>query len=134
MLCYSDAAKEAGFLTSQWAIYRAQEQLVAQGPEHGVEVSFFHGRGGAPSRGGPPAPPAPPSRAGGAAPRRGGAPAHPAIPSQPPGTLGGGVRITEQGEVISAKYADRGLAGRSLEQQLSALLTARAASLTAGRS
>jgi phosphoenolpyruvate carboxylase len=107
MLGYSDSAKDAGFLTSQWAIYRAQEQLVAQAPEHGVEVAFFHGRGGSPSRGG--------------------APAHQAILAQPPGTLDGGVRITEQGEVISAKYADPGLAGRSLEQQLSGLLLARAA-------
>jgi phosphoenolpyruvate carboxylase len=107
MLGYSDSAKDAGFLTSQWSIYRAQEQLVAQAPEHGVEVSFFHGRGGSPSRGG--------------------APAHQAILAQPPGTLDGGVRITEQGEVISAKYADPGLAGRSLEQQLSGLLLARAA-------
>jgi phosphoenolpyruvate carboxylase len=107
MLGYSDSAKDAGFLTSQWAIYRAQEQLVAQAPEYGVEVAFFHGRGGSPSRGG--------------------APAHQAILAQPPGTLDGGVRITEQGEVISAKYADPGLAGRSLEQQLSALLLARAA-------
>jgi phosphoenolpyruvate carboxylase len=111
MLGYSDSAKDAGFLTSQWAIYRAQEQLVAQGPENGVEVSFFHGRGGSPSRGG--------------------APAHQAILAQPPGTLGGGVRITEQGEVISAKYADRGLAGRSLEQQLSALLVGRATPVVA---
>ena len=107
MLGYSDSAKDAGFLTSQWAIYRAQELLVAQGPEHGVDVTFFHGRGGSPSRGG--------------------APAHQAILAQPPGTLDGGVRITEQGEVISAKYADQGLAGRSLEQQLSALLLGRAA-------
>ena len=107
MLGYSDSAKDAGFLTSQWAIYRAQELLVAQGPEHGVEVTFFHGRGGSPSRGG--------------------APAHQAILAQPPGTLDGGVRITEQGEVVSAKYADPGLAGRSLEQQLSGLLLARAA-------
>ena len=107
MLGYSDSAKDAGFLTSQWAIYRAQELLVAQGPEHGVEVTFFHGRGGSPSRGG--------------------APAHQAILAQPPGTLEGGVRITEQGEVISAKYADRDLAGRSIEQQLSALLLSRAA-------
>jgi phosphoenolpyruvate carboxylase len=107
MLGYSDSAKDAGFLTSQWAIYRAQEILVAQGPDHGVDVTFFHGRGGSPSRGG--------------------APAHQAILAQPPGTLDGGVRITEQGEVISAKYADRGLAGRSLEQQLSALLLGRAA-------
>ena len=106
MLGYSDSAKDAGFLTSQWAIYRAQELLVAQAPEHGIEVTFFHGRGGSPSRGG--------------------APAHQAILAQPPGTLEGGVRITEQGEVISAKYADRELAGRSLEQQLSALLLGRA--------
>jgi phosphoenolpyruvate carboxylase len=107
MLGYSDSAKDAGFLTSQWAIYCAQERLVAQAPEHGVEVAFFHGRGGSTSRGG--------------------APAHQAILAQPPGTLDGGVRITEQGEVISAKYADPGLAGRSLEQQLSGLLLARAA-------
>jgi phosphoenolpyruvate carboxylase len=107
MLGYSDSAKDAGFLTSQWAIYRAQEQLVAQGPEHGLRVTFFHGRGGSPSRGG--------------------APAHQAILAQPPGTLDDGVRITEQGEVISAKYADPELAGRSLEQQVSALLLGRAA-------
>jgi phosphoenolpyruvate carboxylase len=106
MLGYSDSAKDAGFLTSQWAIYRTQEVLVAQGPEHGVRVTFFHGRGGSPSRGG--------------------APAHQAILAQPPGTLESGVRITEQGEVISAKYADPELAGRSLEQQVSALLLHRA--------
>jgi phosphoenolpyruvate carboxylase len=106
MLGYSDSAKDAGFLTSQWAIYRAQERLVAQGAEHGIEVTFFHGRGGSPSRGG--------------------APAHQAILAQPPGSLEGGVRITEQGEVISAKYADPELAGRSLEQQVSALLLGRA--------
>src|SRR5918999_1081687 len=107
MLGYSDSAKDAGFLTSQWAIYRAQERLVAQAPEHGIEVTFFHGRGGSPSRGG--------------------APPHQAILAQPPGSLDGGVRITEQGEVISAKYADPELAGRSLEQQVSALLLGRAA-------
>ena len=112
MLGYSDSAKDAGFLTSQWAIYRAQELLVAQGPEHGIEVTFFHGRGGSPSRGG--------------------APAHQAILAQPPGTLEGGVRITEQGEVVSAKYADPGLAGRSLEQQLSGLLLGRADAGRAG--
>src|SRR6202008_1642827 len=111
MLGYSDSAKDAGFLTSQWAIYRAQEQLRAQGAEPGIAVPFFHGRGGSPSRGG--------------------APAHQAILAQPPGTLEGGVRITEQGEVVSAKYADPGLAGRSLEQQLSAVLLARAASRVA---
>ena len=107
MLGYSDSAKDAGFLTSQWAIYRAQERLLAQGPEHGVKVTFFHGRGGSPSRGG--------------------GPAHQAMLALPPGTVEGGVRITEQGEVISAKYADPGLAGRSLEQQVSALLLHRAA-------
>jgi phosphoenolpyruvate carboxylase len=106
MLGYSDSAKDAGFVCSQWAIYRAQEQLTAQGPQHGVHVTFFHGRGGSPSRGG--------------------APAHQAILAQPPGTLECGVRITEQGEVISAKYGDRELAGRSLEQQVSAMLLGRA--------
>ena len=93
MLGYSDSAKDAGFLTSQWAIYRAQERLVAQGPEHGVQVTFFHGRGGSPSRGG--------------------GPAHQAMLALPPGTVEGGVRITEQGEVISAKYGDRVPAARS---------------------
>ena len=106
MLGYSDSAKDAGFLTSQWAIYRAQEQLVAQAPEYGVRVTFFHGRGGSPSRGG--------------------GPTHQAILAQPPGSLADGVRITEQGEVISAKYGDPELAGRSLEQQVSALLLGRA--------
>ena len=87
---------------------------MAQAPEHGIEVTFFHGRGGSPSRG---------------------RPAHQAILAQPPGSLDGGVRITEQGEVISAKYADRELAGRSLEQQVSALLLGRAGHgrLRAGR-
>jgi phosphoenolpyruvate carboxylase len=107
MVGYSDSAKDAGFLTSQWAIYRAQERLVAQGSEHGVQVTFFHGRGGSPSRGG--------------------GPAHQAMLALPPGTVEGGVRITEQGEVISAKYGDPGLAGRSLEQQVSALILHRAA-------
>ncbi|HEX2412119.1 MAG TPA: phosphoenolpyruvate carboxylase [Solirubrobacteraceae bacterium] len=110
MLGYSDSAKDAGFLTSQWAIYRAQERLVAQGPEHGVQVTFFHGRGGSPSRGG--------------------GPAHQAMLALPPGTVESGVRITEQGEVISAKYADPELAGRSLEQQVSALILHRAAPAT----
>ena len=85
MLGYSDSAKDAGFLTSQWEIYRAQEQLVAQGPEHGVEVAFFHGRGGSPSRGG--------------------APAHQAILAQPPGTLGAGVRITDH-HTESARFLE----------------------------
>ena len=89
MLGYSDSAKDAGFLTSQWAIYSRPGAARSQAPERGVELAFFHGRGGSPSRGG--------------------APAHKAILAQPPGTLDGGVRITEQGEVISAKYADPGL-------------------------
>jgi phosphoenolpyruvate carboxylase len=107
MVGYSDSAKDAGFVSSQWAIYRAQERLVAQGHDHGLSVTFFHGRGGSPSRGG--------------------GPTHQAILALPPGTVDDGVRITEQGEVISAKYAERELADRSLEQQLSALLLARAA-------
>jgi phosphoenolpyruvate carboxylase len=104
MLGYSDSAKDAGFVASQWGIHRAQERLIAQGPEHGLAVAFFHGRGGSPSRGG--------------------APAHQAILAQPSGTLEAGVRITEQGEVISAKYGEEDLALRSLEQQVSAVLLA----------
>ncbi|HEY6696158.1 MAG TPA: phosphoenolpyruvate carboxylase [Solirubrobacteraceae bacterium] len=106
MLGYSDSAKDAGFLTSQWAIYRAQERLVAQGPEHGIEVTFFHGRGGSPSRGG--------------------GRTHRAILAQPRGSLNGRIRITEQGETVSARYGDPELAVRSLEQTLSAVLLASA--------
>jgi phosphoenolpyruvate carboxylase len=102
MLGYSDSGKDSGALSSQWALYRAQERLVAQADARGVALRFFHGRGGSPSRGG--------------------GPAYQAILGQPPGSVRGKMRITEQGEVISRKYGHPRLARRSLEQTLSAVL------------
>ncbi len=107
MLGYSDSAKDAGFIPSQWALYRAQETLAAQAAEHDVALRFFHGRGGTPSRGG--------------------ARAHAAILAQPPGTVHGRIRITEQGETITGRYSNRQLALRSLEQTVAATLLATAA-------
>lgn len=106
MLGYSDSSKESGFLSSQWSLYSVQERLVAQADARGLSLSFFHGRGGSPSRGG--------------------GPTFRAILAQPPDTVRGALRITEQGEVISAKYAHRRLARRSLEQTLSAVVRATA--------
>ncbi|MBA2765976.1 MAG: phosphoenolpyruvate carboxylase, partial [Solirubrobacterales bacterium] len=94
MLGYSDSAKDASFLASQWALYRAQEGLAKQADSHDVTLRFFHGRGGSPSRGG--------------------GLSHAAILAQPPDTVRGRIRITVQGETISARYSDRQLALRSL--------------------
>ncbi|MBA2794401.1 MAG: phosphoenolpyruvate carboxylase, partial [Thermoleophilaceae bacterium] len=102
MLGYSDSAKDASFLTSQWALYKAQEGLARQADAHGVTLRFFHGRGGSPSRGG--------------------GLSHAAILAQPPDTVRGRIRITVQGETISARYSDRQLALRSLEQTVAAVM------------
>lgn len=102
MLGYSDSAKDASFLTSQWALYRTQECLARQADAHGVKLRFFHGRGGSPSRGG--------------------GLSHAAILAQPPDTVRGRIRITVQGETISARYSDRQLALRSLEQTVAAVM------------
>ncbi len=101
MLGYSDSNKDGGYLAANWALYRAAQSLVQVGRRHGVQIILFHGRGGALGRGGEPA------RA--------------AIGAQPPGTVDGRIRITEQGEVISHKYALPELAGRNLEQVVSAV-------------
>lgn len=101
MLGYSDSAKDASFLTSQWALYRTQEALAHQADAHGVTLRFFHGRGGSPSRGG--------------------GLSHAAILAQPPDTVRGRIRITVQGETISARYSDPQLALRSLEQTVAAV-------------
>jgi len=102
MLGYSDSSKDASFLASQWALYRAQEGLARQAEAHGVTLRFFHGRGGSPSRGG--------------------GLSHAAILAQPPETVHVRIRITVQGETISARYSDRQLALRSLEQTVAAVM------------
>jgi len=104
MLGYSDSGKDTGFVSSQWALYVAQERLSAQADEHGVALELFHGRGGSTSRGG--------------------GRAHQAILAQPRRSLRGRIRITEQGETVSARYGHPELALRSLEQTTSAVLLA----------
>jgi phosphoenolpyruvate carboxylase len=104
MLGYSDSGKDSGFVASQWALHVAQEQLAWQAGEHGLALELFHGRGGSTSRGG--------------------GRAYQAILAQPRGTVNGRIRITEQGETVSARYGHPELAVRSLEQTTSAVLLA----------
>jgi phosphoenolpyruvate carboxylase len=104
MLGYSDSAKDAGRLAAAWALYKAQEQLVAVCDEFGVRLTLFHGRGGSVGRGG--------------------GPTHAAILCQPPGSIQGSLRVTEQGEVIQAKYGRPGIAVRTLELTTTAVLEA----------
>ncbi|HEX6972579.1 MAG TPA: phosphoenolpyruvate carboxylase, partial [Limnochordia bacterium] len=96
MIGYSDSNKDGGYLTSNWELYGAQERLSRQAAARGLTVRFFHGRGGAIGRGG--------------------RPAGDAVLAQPAGTVGGKLRATEQGEVVSAKYSIAGVARRNLEQ------------------
>lgn len=84
MIGYSDSSKDAGILAASWALYRTQEALVKVAEKFNVKLTLFHGRGGTVGRGG--------------------APAHIAILSQPPGSVQGRMRVTEQGEVIRNKY------------------------------
>ena len=102
MLGYSDSSKESGFLQSAWALYQTQRDLVELGRRRGVTIQFFHGRGGAIGRGG--------------------GPANRAILAQPPGTVHGRLRMTEQGEVIADRYGHHAIAERHLEQVVNALL------------
>ena len=95
MIGYSDSNKDGGFLTSNWELYKAQIKLTRVGAEAGVPIAFFHGRGGSVSRGG--------------------APTGRAIAAQPAGSIRGRMRITEQGEVVSFKYANRGTAQYQIE-------------------
>jgi phosphoenolpyruvate carboxylase len=96
MIGYSDSNKDAGFLAANWALYRAQEEIAAVCKEAGVALRLFHGRGTSIGRGG--------------------GPAGQAILAQPPGSLGGRMRLTEQGEALAARYSDTDLAYRHLEQ------------------
>jgi phosphoenolpyruvate carboxylase len=104
MLGYSDSNKESGYLASKWALYRAQTGLAQTADRHQVTLTLFHGRGGSVGRGG--------------------GPAHAAILAQPPGTVRGRIKITEQGEVVSDHYAEAAGARRHLSQVFSAVLEA----------
>jgi phosphoenolpyruvate carboxylase len=96
MLGYSDSNKDCGYLTANWALYQAQEEIAGVCAAFGVGLTLFHGRGGSVARGG--------------------GPAAKAILAQPAGLRDGGIRVTEQGEVLSTRYHDPDLAHRILEQ------------------
>ena len=104
MIGYSDSNKDAGFLTATWELYQAQDRLADCCRRHGVALTIFHGRGGTIARGG--------------------GPANRAILAQPPGSVEGRIRITEQGEVINDRYFHPEIAARHLEQVISAVLVA----------
>ncbi|NTU63937.1 MAG: phosphoenolpyruvate carboxylase, partial [Chloroflexi bacterium] len=106
MIGYSDSNKDGGYLAANWALYRAQESIAQVCREHGIKLTLFHGRGGSVARGG--------------------GPANRAIRAQPPGTIDGRFRMTEQGETIASKYGNPDLAHRHLEQLASAVLLASA--------
>lgn len=104
MIGYSDSAKDAGQLAAAWAQYRAQEALAVAAAKHGVKLTLFHGRGGAVGRGG--------------------GPSAQAIASQPPGTVAGSLRVTEQGEMIRFKLGTPAIAKATLSHYLTATLNA----------
>ncbi|MDN6633159.1 MAG: phosphoenolpyruvate carboxylase, partial [Enterobacterales bacterium] len=104
MIGYSDSAKDAGVMAASWAQYRAQEALVNVCEKAGVALTLFHGRGGSIGRGG--------------------APAHAALLSQPPGSLKGGLRVTEQGEMIRFKLGLPQVTISSLSLYTNAILEA----------
>jgi phosphoenolpyruvate carboxylase len=102
MLGYSDSNKDGGYLTANWALYRAELDLVESARKTSIRLRLFHGRGGTVGRGG--------------------GPSYQAILAQPPGAVNGSLRLTEQGEVIAAKYAEPLMAQRNLETLLAATL------------
>ncbi len=95
MIGYSDSNKDGGFFTANWELAKAQARLTQVGEENGFPIAFFHGRGGSVSRGG--------------------APTGYAIAAQPAGSIHGQMRTTEQGEVVSSKYANEGTAQYQME-------------------
>jgi phosphoenolpyruvate carboxylase len=102
MLGYSDSNKDGGYLAANWAVYRAELSLVEAARKAGIRLRLFHGRGGSVGRGG--------------------GPSYEAILAQPPGAVQGSLRLTEQGEVIAAKYAEPQTARRNLESLVAATL------------
>jgi phosphoenolpyruvate carboxylase len=104
MLGYSDSNKDGGFLTSNWELYRAELALVSLFNDRGITMRLFHGRGGTVGRGG--------------------GPTYQAILSQPPGTVEGQIRLTEQGEVIASKFGNPEIGRRNLETVIAATLEA----------
>jgi phosphoenolpyruvate carboxylase len=104
MIGYSDSAKDAGRLAAAWQLYQTQRQLVQVCRRHKIALTLFHGRGGTIGRGG--------------------GPAHMAVLSQPPGSINGRLRVTEQGEMIQAKFGLPGIAQRTLELYTTSVLEA----------
>ena len=102
MLGYSDSNKDGGYLSSGWSLYKAQQDLSSLGEKHNIKVTFFHGRGGTVGRGG--------------------GPSYDAIISQPLGSVQDRIRLTEQGEIIAAKYGNSDAAYYNLEALFSAVI------------
>jgi phosphoenolpyruvate carboxylase len=107
MIGYSDSAKDGGYIASNWGLYRAQQALAEMCRARGVALELFHGRGGSIGRGG--------------------GPTNRAILSQPPASMQGRIKITEQGEVIAYRYSNAEIARRHLHQVLHAVLLAQGA-------
>jgi len=104
MIGYSDSNKDGGYVMSNWSLYQGQENISKVAQKHHIALTIFHGRGGTIARGG--------------------GPANRAIRAQPPGSINGRFRLTEQGETIAARYSNPDLAHRHLEQIVHAVLVA----------